>query len=229
MALDTLGDLKTYVQRTRRDYNIDTLAVTYEHWTEAQTEDDLNLAIQAFCDEVPLATVFGTWEQAPDAENTGEYVPPAGYDLDEVIYLKTGTSRLTPTTVAELSALDLDWDTRTGTPVYYIPHFRIDGGERHIVRVVPLPSTALTDLKGEFTRVHPWLTEDTERPLIPIQYRMAIAAYALHLGYAADKQETQDMEKAAYWLGRYQDAVKRAKRKAARRFDRSPSTVTLQR
>ena len=222
MALDTFGDLKTYITRARRD-------TAYDHWTEAQTEDDLNLGIQWFCEQMPLATGFGTFELAPDADNAAEYVPPLGSDCDEIIHLQTGLRALAITTPADAFARDSNWDTATGTPIYYIPHYRRDSQERHVIRVLPIPDEALTDLKGEYSRVHPWLSEDTERLLIPIQYRIYAAAYALHLGYAADKQETQDLQKAAYWLGRAEEGATKARKKAARHFDRSPATVTLQR
>jgi len=222
VALDTFGDLKSYVARARRD-------TAYEHWTADQTADDLNQGIQIFCDEVPLATVFATFEQAPDATTAGEYVPPLGLDLDEIIHLQTGRRALIPRTPAELFATDTDWATREGTPLYVVPNYRRDPQERQVLLVVPRPASVLTDLMGEFTRVHPWLTVDTERLLIPVAYRPAVAYYALHLGYAADKQEQQDLAKASYWLGRYEDTKRRAKKKASRHFDRSPSTVTLQR
>lgn len=227
MALDTLGDLKTYIQRARRDSSGDT--ATYEHWTEAQAEDDINQAILAILDEVPLATVFGTFEQAPDASSVAEYVPPLGYDLDEIIHLQTGTRALTPKTPSELFALDSQWATRTGTPLYYVPNYRRDSQQRGVILVSPTPSAVLTDLKGEFTQTHPWLTTDTERTLLPLALRPAIAYGALHLGYLADKQETQDDSKARYWERKFLDAIARGKKKAARRYDRSPQTVTLQR
>lgn len=221
-TLDTLGDIKAFVANKRRDED-------FEHWDEDQTVVDINVAIQWLTDEVPLATAYGTWEQALDATNTAEIVPPLGHDLDEVISLKRGTTNLTPTTPAELAAQDAGWDTRVGEPIRYIPDFRRDSQERQIVRLVPMPAAVPTDVAGEYTRVHPWITTSTDRLLVGIQYRIAVAAWALHLGYAGDSQESQDLSKAQWWERRALDALARARKKTARRFDRSPSTVTLQR
>ena len=222
MALDTFDDLKAYIARARRDED-------YDHWTEAQTEDDVNNGLQEFWDEVPSGTVWTTLEQAPDATSAAEYVMAlTDGDIGEIVHLQTGLRRLLPATPSELFERDTAWDTRTGTPTHYIPAYRRDTNENLVIRVWPTPAATLTDLKGEATRVHPWLAAG-QRTLVPVQYRMAPVAYALHLGYAADKQETQDLSKAAYWLGRYQAIVKRAKRKTARHFDRSASHVTLQR
>ena len=221
-TLDTLGDIKAFVADKRRD-------TAFEHWDEDQTVVDINLAIQWLTDEVPLATAFGTWEQAPDATNTAEMVPPLGHDLDEVISLKDGTTNLRQATPAELAVLDSDWDTRVGEPTHYIPDFRRDGQERQIVRLYPKPSAVLTTVTGEYTRVHPWITASTARLLVGIQYRIAVAAWALHLGYAGDSQESQDLSKAQWWERKALDALARARKKTARRHDRSPATVTLQR
>lgn len=228
MALDTFGDLKTYIQRTRRDATGDTPG--YDHWTEAQTEDDINNAIQEFWDEVPSGTEWVTFEPAPDALDASEYVADLTRgDIGEIVHLQTGYRRLLPATPTDLFARDAGWDGRAGTPTDYIPAYRRDSNEKLVIRVWPTPDAALTDLKGEFTRVHPWLISDDERLLVPVQYRMAVVAFALHLGYAADKQETQDLVKASFWLAKYRDYLKRAKRKAARRNDRSAPTVALQR
>lgn len=220
MALDTFGDLKTYVARARRDTG-------YEHWTEAQTEDDLNQGILAFCDEVPLERVVVQFVQAADAENAAEYEPDLGVVADEILHLQTGNNLLRRATPAELFTLDTEWRTTTGDPYMFVPAYRPN--RPGVVRVYPLPSAVLTDLYGEVTRQHPYLTEDAEVLQLPKPYWMAVAYYALHLGYLADKQETQDLEKSSVWLGRYQDAVKRARRKAERRFDASPQVSYLHR
>lgn len=227
MALDTLGNLKTYIQRARRDASGDT--ATYTHWTEEQTEDDINNAIQEFWDEVPSGTTFEVFAQVSGGTDA-EYVPTtAANNISEIVHLQTDDRRLIPITPSELFERDSGWNAREGEPTHFIPNYRRTATEKMVIRVWPTPAAVLTDLRGEFTREHPWLTGDSDRLLVPLPYRMAIVAYALHLGYAADKQETQDLTKAAYWLGRYQHIVRRAKRKTARHFDRSASQVTLQR
>lgn len=223
MALDTFGDQKTYVARARRD-------TAYEHTAEAQTEDDLNLGIQMFCDEVPLVTAYTTWEQAPDASSLGEYVPQLGVEVDEIENLATERGPLKPKTPAELAAYDVNWRTTTGNgTLFYVPNWRRDAQGRLITLVYPLPTAVLTTLAGECTRIHPVLTEDAELLLIPLAHRIAPAYWALHLGYAADKQETQDLTKAKFWEDKFWEVVRRAKKKATRRYDRSPQTVDLQR
>lgn len=224
MALDTFGDLKAFTALRRRDTG-------YEHWTEAQTEDDVNLGIQWACDQVPLATVVTTWQQAPDATSLSEYAPPEGFILDEVKHLQTGHRKLTARSPAELFEFDTGWLARTGTPIHYIPNYRRNASdESQLIWVYPTPTAVLTDLVGEFVQQAPWIAsgDDGARLLIPQPYRIAAAAWALHLGFAADKQETYDLEKAQFWEQKAIAALKRLKEKSGRQFDGGPQTSTPQ-
>jgi hypothetical protein len=221
-TLNTLLDLKTYIAGKRRDAD-------FEHWDEDQTVTDINLGLQWFIDQVPLATVFGTWIPAPDAQNAAEYVPPQGFDLDEVLHLQTGGRKLSPKSPAELFAISTSWDTEVGAPIHYVPNYRRNAEEKQVVLLWPTPEATLTDLLGECTREAPWLVADDDRLILPVQYKIGAAAWALHLGYLGDKQETYDEAKAQLWRGIAMDNVHQARKKAGRGGSGEPMTVTLQR
>ena len=231
----TLSDLKTRVAVNLQD--VDTSGVpAYTMWKEAWIANWVNDAVAEVCAEVQAIKQYLTFGANPvpviTAASTAEYVPvpstggidtpvtPDYQNLDRIVFLQAGTNILDQITPLEAAEMFNDWDTRTGTPRWFIFNDLAPG----VVKLIPDPGETLTTLRGIATLKPALLTQATQQPPFDSQYHVLCEYYATARALLMEG-ETRDDAGAMRWDQRYQIKLLQLKKKQAANFSQAARTV----
>jgi hypothetical protein len=231
----TLSDLKTRVAVNLQD--VDTSGVpTYTMWKETWIANWVNDAIAEVCSEVQLLKQYTTFGANPvpviTSNATAEYVPvpsasgidspitPDYQNMDQIVFLQAGINILDQITVTQAAEMFNDWDTRTGTPRWYIFNDLAPG----VVKLIPDPDETLTTVRGVATLKPALLTSATAQPPFDSQYHVLCEYYATARALLMEG-ETRDDAGAARWDARYQVKLQQLKRKQSRNFSQGQRVV----
>lgn len=194
-------------------------------WTLQEKKDALNLALRDFCTRTRITE--GLYTLAQNGASTSEYVAPAGTELAEIRRLTTGNFRLFHITTGEaFSQFAGQWKTITGSPLYavYGDYKRTtDGGL--IVKVIPDPGVALTDLDCEGLAV-PVLSADTDVPPFSTIWHDCLADRACS-ELLLKNDDGEDNQQAALFRQQYEAVLLAAAKSVGRGFDAGVRAVRV--
>ena len=162
----TLSQCYNRVAVNLEDVDPNTGAPAFVYRKKAWLVDWINDAVKAITRAIPQKR-YVTFTANPNpviiANRTAEYVP-ATYDaLSQIDSIQAGNYNLTQKTVQWLASRYFDWDTRTGTPEWFVYNDLAPG----VLKLVPDPGETMTTVRGIATVKIPPLvvTTDDATPL----------------------------------------------------------------
>jgi hypothetical protein len=195
------------------------------HWGLQEKKDAINRVLRDFCVRTRITEGLVTLTQ--NGTSTAEYIAPTGSELERIDMLTTGNFELVHITVKQAFRIYAgQWKTMTGQPIeaVYGDYGRTTGGGL-IVRVIPDPGTALTDLEALGLTI-PVLSLDTDVPPFQTTYHDCLVDGACAELLEKD-DENEDMQQAAYFRQKYEAGVMKASAAVGQNFDASPKAVRI--
>lgn len=196
-------------------------------WTLQEKKDALNRVYQDFCTRSRmvrgLVTLTASASPTANGTVTSEYLAPSGSEILDIDTLTTTVYVLQH--IGMRDAFDLfpgNWNTITGQPIYAMwGDYGRDSSASMIVRVVPDPGAALTDLRAQCVYVPAALSADTDVPAFPSTWHNVLA-----VGACADLldkgDDAQDLQQASYYRQQYESNLSQATAASLRGFDGRP-------
>lgn len=238
MAQMTLDQICNRVAVNTQDVTADNsvppvVTPVFRYWSHASIVDWVNDGNDEVCAEVQLIQQYITFALNPSpiiaGNATAEWVPspvrgvpiaPTPGNLDQLVMLQCDNVLLEQWSPQQAAEQYWDWDTRTGTPKGFLYNTFAPG----VIKLIPDPGTNTANVRGIATLKPSLLVAPGDVPPFDSAYHVALVYFATAQCFAMDS-ETEDEQKFALWMGRYQAKLAKLKTKQSRNFSLTSGTI----